>query len=63
MAASRESVNLRTIALTPTGGESTSGAAKLFGVTAARVSQLRLWLKENWQRFQAELPASQLAAA
>lgn len=45
----------RKIALRLASGESTSGAAKLFGVTSARISQLRLWLKENWQHFQGEL--------
>ena len=39
--------------------ESTSDAAKLFGVTAARISQLRQWLRENWEAFQGQ----QLAAA
>ena len=49
----------RRMALRLAKGESTSGAAKLFGVTAARISQLRLWLKESWEAFQGE----QLAAA
>jgi hypothetical protein len=49
----------RKIALRLAQGESTSGAAKLFGVTAARISQLRVWLRESWERFQGQ----QLAAA
>lgn len=53
----------RKIALRLALGESTSGAAKLFGVTAARISQLRLWLKENWQHFQGELTQLGQAAA
>ncbi len=44
----------RKIALALASGESTSAAAKLFGVTAARISQLRLWLKESWEAFQGE---------
>ena len=41
----------RKIALVLASGEATSTAAKLFGVTAARISQLRLWLKESWEEF------------
>jgi hypothetical protein len=37
--------------LTLAGGESTSGAAKMFGVSTARVSQLRQWLTESWEAF------------
>jgi hypothetical protein len=46
-------------------GETTSATAMKFSVTPARVSQLRLWLKESWQRFQGEAEAKQgpLAAA
>jgi hypothetical protein len=44
----------RKIALTLAGGETTSGAAKKFNVTAARISQLRQWLKESWEVFQGE---------
>jgi hypothetical protein len=58
-------VRRRKVALTLARGESTSEAAKKFGVTPARVSQLRLWLKENWDAFQGEADAAQgpLAAA
>ena len=44
----------RKIALALASGESTSAAAKLFGVTATRISQLRLWLKGSWEAFQGE---------
>jgi hypothetical protein len=47
-------VRLRKVALTLARGESTSEAAKKFGVTAARISQLRLWLKQSWEQFQGE---------
>jgi hypothetical protein len=47
-------IRLRKIALTLAGGETTSATAKKFGVTPARVSQLRLWLKESWELFQGE---------
>ena len=50
---------LRKIALTLATGETTSAAAKKFGVTPARVSQLRLWLKENWEAFQGQATAGQ----
>ena len=33
-------------------GETTCDVAKRFGLTASRVSQLRVWLRENWERFQ-----------
>ncbi len=45
----------RKIALALAGGETTTEAAKTFGVTAARISQLRQWLKESWDAFQGEL--------
>jgi transposase-like protein len=44
-------------------GESTSEAAKKFGVTAARISQLRLWLKESWEGFQGEAEEGQVQVA
>jgi hypothetical protein len=56
-------VRRRKVALTLARGESTSEAAKKFGVTPARVSQLRLWLKENWEQFQGETKAEQLHVA
>jgi hypothetical protein len=47
-------------------GETTSAAAKKFGVTPARISQLRQWLKESWEAFkggEAEEKSPQLAVA
>jgi hypothetical protein len=35
-------------------GVTTGAAAKKFGVTAARISQLRQWLKRTWDEFQGE---------
>jgi hypothetical protein len=49
----------RKIALTLASGETTSGAAKKRGVSAARISQVRLWLKQSWDAFQEQ----QLAVA
>jgi CO dehydrogenase/acetyl-CoA synthase epsilon subunit len=49
--------------LTLAKGETTSETAKKFGVTPARVSQLRLWLKENWEGFQGEAQAGQVQVA
>ena len=54
---------LRKIALTLAQGETTSETAKKFGVTPARVSQLRLWLKENWDAFQGEDEAGHFQVA
>jgi hypothetical protein len=56
-------VRRRKVALTLARGESTSEAAKKFGVTPARVSQLRLWLKQSWEQFQGEAGRVQVAAA
>jgi hypothetical protein len=56
-------VRRRKIALTLAGGETTSEAAKKFGVTPARVSQLRLWLKESWEGFQCEAEEGQARVA
>ncbi len=44
----------RKIALALASGETTTAAAKKFGVTAARISQLRQWLKRTWDEFQGE---------
>jgi len=44
----------RRIALTLAKGETTAEAAMKFGVTAARISQLRLWFKGTWDAFQGE---------
>ena len=39
-------------------GESTSRAARLFGISAGRVSQLRQELKRAWERFHEPAPAA-----
>jgi hypothetical protein len=44
----------RKIALALASGETTTAAAQKFGVTAARISQIRQWLKESWDCFQGE---------
>jgi hypothetical protein len=44
----------RKIALALAGGETTGGAAKMFGVSPPRISQLRRWLQVNWESFQGE---------
>ena len=44
----------RRVAMKLAVGESTSGVAKLFSITAARVSQLRRELFMRWQEFQGE---------
>jgi hypothetical protein len=55
----------RKIALTLAAGETTRATATKFGLTAARISQLRQWLKQSWEAFQGVKPEepSQLAAA
>ena len=35
-------------------GESTGAVAEQFGLTAGRVSQLRVWLREHWEQFQSD---------
>jgi len=45
-------------------GETGRDTARLFGLTAGRISQLRGELKRNWQTFQGEIPeAGELALA
>jgi hypothetical protein len=55
----------RKIALALASGETTSAAAKKFGMTPARISQLRKWLKVSWDSFQGGTtePRPQLAVA
>jgi hypothetical protein len=36
-------------------GETTKGAAEKFGLSPARISQLREWLKKSWETFQGEV--------
>ena len=56
---------LRRIALALARGETTKGAAEQFGLSPARISQLREWLKKSWEAFQgeAEIGRVQPAAA
>ncbi len=53
----------RRIAKTLAVGETTSGAARRFGLSSSRISQLRGLLRANWEQFQGEAPAGQGAAA
>ncbi len=48
----RLTARLRKIALALAAGETTSAAAKMFGVTPARISQIRDLLKRSWEAFQ-----------
>jgi hypothetical protein len=54
---------LRKIAQLLAAGESTSAAATKFRVTPARISQLRLWLKQSWDAFQGQCTAGQVEIA
>ena len=53
----------RSIAEVLSTGETTGAVAKLFDVTAGRISQLRSQLKAAWEAFQGEGPAVLLASA
>jgi hypothetical protein len=61
----RLTARLRKIALSLAGGATTKDAAKQFGLSPARISQLREWLKKSWEAFQgeAEVGGAQSAAA
>jgi hypothetical protein len=50
----------RGVATTLAAGETGRDTAKLFGLTAGRISQMRGELKRNWERFQGE-PADEAA--
>jgi hypothetical protein len=50
----RLTARLRKIALALASGETTKGVAEQFGLSPARISQLREWLKKNWEAFQSE---------
>jgi len=52
------SVRDRAVVNVLAGGESTSEAAKRFGVTDARISQIRRELKRDWEVFQGEASLS-----
>ena len=55
----RLTARLRKIALALAAGETTSAAARMFGVSPARISQIRQWLKESWECFQGETKSEQ----
>ncbi len=46
----------RRIACSLAGGETTGAAARKFRISAARISQLRMWFRENWNQFHEERP-------
>ena len=46
----------RRVAKTLAASETTAAAAKKFGVSPGRISQLRSQLKRAWEAFQGELP-------
>ena len=48
----RLTARLRKIALALAAGETTSAAARMFGVSPARISQIRELLKKSWEVFQ-----------
>jgi hypothetical protein len=48
----RLTARLRKIALALAAGETTTAAARMFGVTPARISQIRELLKRSWEAFQ-----------
>jgi hypothetical protein len=48
----RLTARLRKIALALAAGETTTAAARMFGVTPARISQIRDLLRRSWQAFQ-----------
>jgi hypothetical protein len=48
----RLTARLRRIALALAAGETTTAAAKMFGVTPARISQIRDLLRRSWEAFQ-----------
>jgi hypothetical protein len=50
----RLTARLRKIALALASGETTKGVAEQFGLSPARISQLREWLKKSWEAFQGE---------
>ena len=50
----RLTARLRKIALALAAGETTSAAARMFGVSPARISQIRELLKKSWEAFQGD---------
>jgi hypothetical protein len=55
----RLTARLRRIALALASGETTKGAAKMFDLSPARISQLRECLKKSWEAFQGESKAKE----
>jgi hypothetical protein len=51
----------RTIASVLATGETTGVAARRFRLSPARISQMRVWFRESWQRFQGDMPSVGLA--
>jgi hypothetical protein len=51
----------RTIASLLATGETTGVAAQRFRLSPARISQMRVWFRESWQRFHGESPSVGLA--
>jgi hypothetical protein len=51
----------RTIASVLAAGETTGVAARRFRLSPARISQMRVWFRESWQRFHGETPSLALA--
>ena len=51
----------RTIASVLATGETTGVAARRFRLSPARISQMRVWFRENWQRFHGDTPSVGLA--
>jgi hypothetical protein len=51
----------RTIASVLATGETTGVAARRFRLSPARISQMRVWLRESWERFHGETPSVTLA--
>ena len=43
-------------------GETTNAVARKFGLSPARISQLRSWFRQHWEQFQAEPQAAGCAA-
>jgi hypothetical protein len=48
----RLTARLRKIALALASGETTKAVARMFGVSPARISQFREWLRKSWEAFQ-----------
>jgi hypothetical protein len=59
----RLTARLRKIALALASGETTKGVAEQFGLSPARISQLREWLKKSWEAFQSEPVTASASAA